>query len=390
MVEVNSSTQKIPFWRDERFWRTALQLLAVIVVVIVFSLLINNLNRNLAQQGRQFDFGFLDNEAGFNIGESLVRYSPGDSYITALLVGLVNSLQVMIAGFILTTLVGVMAGVASFSENWLVRKLSVVYVEVVRNTPLLLQLFFWYFVVFFSLSAGNAVNQLPGSIFISKRGVVIPWPANTPTVWLGLVVLLVGAIAAVFLWRWRIKLMVERSASGNPQLILLIIMGIVALLILTIGLSWEFPRLAEPTQVTGGLRLSLEFSAILFGLVFYTGGFIAEIVRAGIQSVSKGQWEAARALGLRPGSVMQFVVFPQALRVIIPSLNSQYMNLAKNSSLALAVGYPDIYSVASTTFNQTGRPVEVFLIMMGAYLSINLLISMVMNQINQTVQIKER
>jgi general L-amino acid transport system permease protein len=389
MTQASNAEQKIPFWRDERFWKIALQILAVIVVVIVFSILVTNLNRNLARAGRQFDFSFLGNEAGFNIGESLLPYAPQDRYYWGILAGLVNTLRLILVGFVLTTILGVIAGIASFSDNWLVRKLSQVYVEIVRNTPLLLQLFFWYFAVFFGLSRGNTPIALPLAMFISKRGFVVPFPPNTVTSWLWVAVLIVGAIAAFFLAQWRTKLMVEQGASGKPQLIALIVMAIAGVLILTVGLGWQIPQLSNG-QVEGGLRLSLEFSAVLVGLVVYTGAFIAEIVRAGIQSVSRGQWEAARALGLQPGSVMQLVVFPQALRVIIPALNSQYMNLAKNSSLALAIGYPDIYSVASTTFNQTGRPVEVFLILMAVYLSINLIISFVMNQLNNAVQLKER
>jgi general L-amino acid transport system permease protein len=272
-----------------------------------------------------------------------------------------------------------------------VRKISQVYVEIIRNTPLLLQLFFWYFAVFFGLSQGAQVTKLPASILVSKKGIVIPWPANTPVAWLGVAVLIVGAIAAFLLWQWRIKLMEEQGASGKPQLTALIVIGIISLLILTLGLGWDFPTLdAAGTTVQGGLRLSLEYTAMLIGLSVYTGAFIAEIVRAGIQSVSKGQWEAARALGLHTGLSMRLVVLPQALRVIIPPLNSQYMNLAKNSSLAVAIGYPDIFATALTTQNQTGRAVEIILIIMLTYLAVDLIISLVMNLLNQTVQLKER
>ena len=184
--------------------------------------------------------------------------------------------------------------------------------------------------------------------------------------------------------------METQGASGQPQTIALAVIGIVSIFLFFFGLSWEFPQPTEAGGVTGGLRMSLEYAAILAGLVFYTGAFIAEIVRAGIQAVSKGQWEAGRALGLDAGKLMRLIVFPQALRVIIPSLNSQYMNLAKNSSLALAIGYPDIYSTASTTFNQTGRPIEVFILIAATYLTINLVISLAMNSLNRAVQLKER
>ncbi|MBR8826578.1 MAG: ABC transporter permease subunit [Gomphosphaeria aponina SAG 52.96 = DSM 107014] len=387
---VDQKNQKIPIWRDERFWRIALQVLAVVIFVGIAALLIGNLNRNLAQQGNNLGFGFLKNEAGFSISETLISYKPKDPYSQVLLAGLVNSLRVMILGIIFTTIVGILAGIASFSENWLLRQLNRIYVEVVRNTPLLLQLFFWYFVVFFSLPKPENKIELLGSIFMSKRGIAIPWPANTVTVWLGLLVLGMGGVVAVFIWRWRNQLMTEKAQSGQPQLIALIMMAIVSILIIIFALGWQAPKALATGGTEGGLNLTLELSALLVGLVFYTGAFIAEIVRAGIQSVPKGQWEAAKSLGLKSGLVIRLVIFPQALRVMIPSLNSQYMNLAKNSSLAIAIGYPDLYAVSNTTYNQTGRPVEVFILIMAAYLSINLIISLSMNLLNKTVQIKER
>ncbi|MGB3514530.1 MAG: ABC transporter permease subunit [Microcoleaceae cyanobacterium] len=387
---VDDKNQKIPLWRDERFWRIALQVLAIVIFVVVIAMMIGNLNRNLAQQGTGFGFGFLDNEAGFSISESIVPYKPNDSYLQVLLAGFVNSLRVMILGIFFTTIVGILAGVASFSENWLLRNMNRVYVEIVRNTPLLLQLFFWYFAVFFGLPRPQEKLEFPGPIFMSKRGISIPWPENTGSVWLWLIVLIVGAIAAMFIWQWRNKLMTEKAKSGQPQLIAVISIGIIELLIIIFALGWQAP-IPTPTGATeGGLNLTLELSALLVGLVFYTGAFIAEIVRSGIQAVPKGQWEAARSLGLKSGLVMQLVIFPQALRVMIPPLNSQYMNLAKNSSLAIAIGYPDLYSVANTTYNQTGRPVEVFILIMAVYLSINLTISFCMNFLNNSVQLKER
>ncbi|HEY9624023.1 MAG TPA: ABC transporter permease subunit [Crinalium sp.] len=391
MTQIGNSSEKIPLWRDERVLRLAFQAIVLVVLLAIGSYLVGNLTRNLRQLGRTFDFTFLFTQAGFNIGESLVPYQTNDLYWWAMVVGFLNTMRLILVGFVITTSLGVVAGVASFSENWLVRKISQVYVEIIRNTPLLLQLFFWYFAVFFGLSQGAQVTKLPASILVSKKGIVIPWPANTPVAWLGVAVLIVGAIAAFLLWQWRIKLMEEQGASGKPQLTALIVIGIISLLILTLGLGWDFPTLdAAGTTVQGGLRLSLEYTAMLIGLSVYTGAFIAEIVRAGIQSVSKGQWEAARALGLHTGLSMRLVVLPQALRVIIPPLNSQYMNLAKNSSLAVAIGYPDIFATALTTQNQTGRAVEIILIIMLTYLAVDLIISLVMNLLNQTVQLKER
>lgn len=390
MTSLGPSEEKVSLWRDERFIRLAFQAIVLLVVVVIAAILLGNMNRNLQQLGRQFNFGFLRNQAGFNIGESILPYETNDTYGWAMFVGFVNTLRLVLVGFITATVVGIIGGVTSFSDNWLVRKISVVYVEVVRNTPLLLQLFFWYFVILFGLSQGAEVRRVLGLFFVSKKGMVIPWPANSPAAWLSSLALVLLLAAIALLWRWRVRLMVELGASGKPQLMAILATGAIALLIFLFGLGWSFPSLANPDTVTGGLRISLEYAALLGGLTFYTGAFIAEIVRAGIQSVSRGQWEAARSLGLKTSLAMQLVVFPQALRVMIPSLNSQYMNLAKNSSLALAIGYPDFFATGQTTQNQTGRAVEIVLLWTVTYLAVNLIISVVMNQLNRTVQIRER
>ncbi|YAF95980.1 MAG: amino acid ABC transporter permease [Nodularia sp. CChRGM 3473] len=304
---------KPPIWRDYRFWHIAAQLIAVCLAVFVVAILWGNLNRNLQQLGIQFGFDFLKQQASFDIGESLLNYKPTDTYSRALWVGLVNSLRIAITGIVLTTIVGISTGIARLSDNWLVQKIALVYVEIFRNTPLLLQLLFWYFAVFLGFPQRENKISLWGFLGISQDGIELPW-----------------------------------------------------------------------------FTLSPELSALLLGLVFYTGAFIAEIVRGGIQSVPRGQWEAARSLGLKPGLVMRLVVFPQALQVIIPPLTSQYLNLTKNSSLAIAIGYPDIYFVASTTYNQTGKAVEAMLLIILTYLTLSLTISVVMNLFNRQVQIKER
>jgi general L-amino acid transport system permease protein len=386
---MSNRDQKIPLWRDDRFWRIALQVLVIVIVVSVFALLGGNLTRNLRQTGSGFGFSFLGTSAGFNILDSLIPYTPTDPYIRVLFAGLLNSLRVMFFGIILTTLLGITVGIARFSDNWLLRKLAFIYVEIVRNTPLLLQLVFWYG-VFVQLPPIKESFVFLNSIFFSKQGIFMPWPSGIQGI-IGFVVLLICAIAALIISKKRIKVMIERGESGQIQLISLGIIGIIALLILTIGLNWQTPIFNPTTNnIEGGLRLTIEFTTLLVALVVYTAAYIAEIVRAGIQSVSKGQWEAARSLGLQSGLVMQLVVFPQALRVIIPPLNSQYLNLVKNSSLAIAVAYADIYNVATTTFNQTGKAIEVMLIIMGTYLTINLLISLAMNQLNRSVQLQER
>ncbi|MBD2410637.1 amino acid ABC transporter permease [Nostoc calcicola FACHB-389] len=298
---------------DYRFWRIVGQFFAVFLTVVVVTILWVNLNHNLQRLGIEFGFDFLKQQASFDIGETLISYKPTDTYSRALWVGLINSLRVAIAGIFLTTIVGITAGIARLSDNWLVRNITMVYVEIFRNTPLLLQLLFWYFAVFLSFPKTENKISLWGFIGVSQNGLELPWFTVSP-----------------------------------------------------------------------------EFSALLLGLTFYTGAFIAEIVRGGIQSVPQGQWEAGRSLGLKPGLVMRLVIFPQALRVIIPPLTSQYLNLTKNSSLAIAIGYPDIYFVASTTFNLTGRAVEVILLITLTYLILSLSISLIMNLFNRAVQIKER
>lgn len=379
-----------PLWRDDRFWSAISQVIVVAIVLSLYGVLLYTFNQNLNRTGLSFSFGFLANPAGFSIGETLLKYETNDPYIWGLVIGAINTLRLVIVAFFVTTAIGVLVGICSFSQNLLLRFLSQVYVEIIRNTPLLLQLLFWYFVVFLSLPKPREPSVFANAIFLSKAGVVIPWPTVSDRLWWGLGVLLVSTIAAVITWKWRTHAIVRQGQTGQLQLFCLLALVLLSIVIILFGFHWEIPSQADKGLVSGGLTLSIEYSAVFAGLVVYTAAFIAEIVRGGIQSVSKGQWEAARSLGLSAGQVMQLVVFPQALRVIIPPLNSQYMNLAKNSSLALAIGYPDLYSVASTTLNQTGRPLEVFLILMAFYLGLNLIITIVMNTVNRLVQIQER
>jgi general L-amino acid transport system permease protein len=376
--------------RDERFWKIAFQVITLIVVLALVSFFLSNLNRNLIQQGRAFSFSFLTNPAGFSIGESLIQYRPNDPYWRALMVGLGNTISLVASGIALTTFLGVVAGVSSFSKNWLVHKLSRIYVGLVRNIPLLLQLFFWYFAIYGALPQPADQIGVFGLAFLNNRGVYIPWASSAVLALLGIAATIGAVIAAFYLWQQRTKIRIETGTGGKTQTIGLAVLGLVWLAIIVFGMNWTVPAGVEGGGVEGGLRLSREFVASLTALVFYTSAFVAEIVRAGIQSVSKGQWEAARSLGLPAGSVMQLVVFPQALRVIIPPMNSEYMNLTKNTSLAFAVAFPEMYSVATTTYNQTGRPVEVFVVLMATYLTLCLLITLVMNQLNQNVQFKER
>lgn len=380
--------------RDERFWKIAGQAIAVVLVVSVVVFLADNLLYNLDQKRIPLGFDFLDSQASFDIGETLIPYSPSDSYGRAILVGLVNSLRVMVLGIVLATVVGLIVGITRLSDNWLVRNLALVYVETFRNIPLLVQLFFWYFAFFVQLPSIDQRIALPGSISLSKQGIALPWLTATAGTGIWLVLLALGILAAAWLWRWRTRIMVEQGSAEKPVLWALGAIALCAVLALILTQSLPFllslPQVSDNTQFQGGLIISSEYAGLLLGLVIYTASFIAEIVRAGIQSVPKGQVEAAQALGLKSGRTMQMVILPQALRVIIPPLTSQYLNLAKNSSLAFAIGYPDIYSIASTTFNQTGRAVEVMLLLMVTYLTISLSISLLMNLYNRTVQLKER
>lgn len=380
--------------RDDRFWKIAGQAIAVVLVVTLIAVIGDNLTTNLRELGIKFGFDFLGSQASFDIGESVIAYSPADTYTQALLVGLINSLRVMGLGIILASLVGFTVGIARLSDNWLVRNLAMVYVEVLRNTPLLLQLFFWYFAVFIALPKLENNPSLSGPFYFTNRGIAIPWLAMNSQTGIWLIMLAFGLVSAVWLWRWRTQLMLEQGIAGKQWrwaggavVVSTILAGIVTR---TAPFSLVVPHLTANLQLEGGLKLSPEFSTLLTGISLYTASFIAEIVRSGIQSVPKGQWEAGKALGLKPAALMRLVILPQALRVIVPPLTSQYLNLAKNSSLAIAIGYPDIYFVASTTFNQTGRAVEVMLLLTIAYLTLSLIISLVMNLYNQSLQFKDR
>jgi len=384
-------TEKIPLWRDDRFRRNALQVLVLFVIIIVVGFFANNLVTNFKQLGLKFGFDFIDRPASFGIGDTAIAYQPTDPYTRALLVGLLNSLRVIIVGLIFASVVGVIVGISRLSDNWLVRQLATVYVEVFRNTPLLLQLFFWYFAVFLRLPKIENPLRLPGSIFLTNAGLNLPWPANNTQTWLSIAFLVVSAVLAVIIWKRRTYLRVVQGDSGQVLswgLLAIALLGVIALIF---GLAWQFP-VYDPSipNIQGGLTLSSEFGTILTGLSVYTAAFIAEVVRAGIQSVNIGQWEAAKALGLNPNLSMRLVIFPQALRVMIPPLTSEFLNLAKNSSLGVAIGYFDVYAVSSTVSNQTGRGIEILLILMITYLTINAIISIGMNSLNRAVQIKER
>jgi general L-amino acid transport system permease protein len=383
----------VPPWRNVRVLRVVLQVAVLLVAAIVIGYLAGNLTDAMSGRGLSFSYGFLNQRAGFEIGESPIPYNANATYGQAFMVGLLNTLFVSVLGIVLATVLGVIIGVARLSPNWLVSKAAAGYVEIIRNTPLLVQLFLIYFVVLLQLPAVRDTIALPGSMFLNQRGLFVPGPQMSASFGTWLTLLAVGLVAAV---AGRV-LSGRRQATGRPGYRL----GLVGLL-LFLGLAiagWVLPGGPPLTfdfpvrgrfNFSGGLALSTAFTALLLGLVLYTAGFIAEVVRGGIQSVRRGQLEAAHALGLSQGDTLRLIIFPQALRVIVPPLTSQYLNLAKNSSLAIAVGYPDLFKVGTTMANQTGQPVPVIALVMGTYLAMSLATSLLMNVYNRRVQVLER
>ncbi|MBI5290688.1 MAG: ABC transporter permease subunit [Chloroflexi bacterium] len=385
----------IPLWRDLRVLRVFSQVVFVVVVVLVGARLYANMRANLERQGLVTGYDFLGNPASFDIGERLIPYAASDTYGRAFLVGVLNTVMVSIIGIALATVAGVVMGVARLSPNWLIRQIAAAYVLLIRNTPLLLQLFFWYFGVVIQLPKVKQSIALLGSLFLNQRGLYLPWPVPTETFDGWKPYLMAALIASFALWL-ALNLIQKRLDRPLPAWwglgYLLVPAGIAALgwaLAPNAPLAVDFPVL-KGLNFKGGLRVTPELFALLTGLVIYTGAFIAEVVRAGIQAVSKSQTEAARALGLKPMQILRLVIFPQALRVIIPPLTSQYLNLAKNSTLAVAIGYPDLYSVSGTIFNQTGKAVEVVTIIMGSYLVVSLTTSLLMNIYNKRMALVER
>src|SRR5690554_2202810 len=378
-------------WNDPATRALFYQVVVVGIVGFVVWYLVSNTLHNLSVRNISTGFGFLQREAGFAIGESPIAYTPADTYGRAVWVGLLNTLRVSIVGIVLATLLGTLIGIARLSKNWLVSGVASVYVEVMRNIPLLLQLFFWYAIITENMPGPRqALEPVPG-VFISNRGLLLPSLQGDALDWilgaLGLAIVLI-----VLLGHWA-----RRRQAATGQIFPLGRVAIAVLVALPLaGWAVSGAELALNVPVlnglnfTGGIALSPEFTALLLGLVIYTSAFVAEVVRSGIQAVGQGQWEAANALGLPRSRVLRLVILPQALRVIIPPMTSQYLNLTKNSSLAVAIGYPDIVSVVNTTLNQTGQAIEGILIIMAAYLTVSLSISIFMNWYNKRIALVER
>jgi len=379
-------------WSDPRFRNIVWQVVILGTVAAIAWYLVQNTNRNLAARRIATGFAFLGRTAGIPIGEALIDYDPSiNTYGRALLIGLLNTLKVAVVGVVLATILGTLLGVARLSKNWLIARISAIYVEVVRDIPLLLQLLFWYTALQGLPAPRNSFHPLPG-VFLSNRGIKIPLVEWDTPFWWALAALVLGVIGTV---AWSRSATRKQEATGvRPKvwpvaLALLIGFPVAVWAALGAPFAVEMPEL-HGFNFTGGATVSPEYSALTMGLVFYTSSYIAEIVRSGILAVPTGQWEAAGAIGLRPGIVLRKIVLPQALRVIIPPMTSQYLNLTKNSSLAVAIGYQDIVSIASTTLNQTGQAIEGIAAIMVVYLVISLSISFLMNWYNARIALVER
>ena len=380
-------------WYDPRVRSLFFQAIAIALVFWGGWILVDNTLSNMESRGISTGFGFLGETAGFGIIMNLVPYDATMSYGRTFWVGLTNTLLVSAMGVVAATILGFIIGVARLSSNWLVAKMALVYIEVIRNIPLLLQIFFWYFAVLSNLPSPRQSVDVGGALFLNNRGLYLPDPVTQEgfgIVWGG-ILLAIAAVVGIRIWAKKRQLATGQIfPTFKVGVAILVLVPIISYLVAGRPLEWDLPAL-RGFNFGGGITIIPELAALWIALSLYTASFIAEIVRSGILSVSKGQTEASKALGLPNGLTLRLVVIPQAMRVIIPPLTSQYLNLVKNSSLATAIGYPDLVAVfMGTTLNQTGQAVEVVAITMAVYLTISLLISLFMNIYNRAVAIKER
>jgi len=383
---------KVSFLNNPAVRGALVQILVVVAFVLFCVWIVNNTAANLQRANIASGFGFLQGRAGFEIGQSPIPYSPDRSYAYAIYVGFLNTLVVAVLGVLAATAIGFLVGIGRLSKNWLIRKLSTIYVEIFRNIPPLLVILFWYFGVIAVLPAPRDAIDTGIGISLSNRGAFMPKPLFEPgAIWVG-VALAVGIVASVVISRWAKK---RQMATGQTFPVLrtaiALIVGLPLLAFVALGapLGLEFPEQTR-FSLRGGWQVQPEFLALFLALSIYTGSFIAEIVRAGILSVSHGQTEAASSLGLKRAATLRLVIVPQAMRVIIPPLTSQYLNLTKNSSLAIAIGYADLVAVGGTVLNQTGQAVEIVAIWMIVYLSLSLFTSLFMNWFNRKMALVER
>jgi len=389
-----SEPPKIALINDPHARALFFQVLVLGSVLILGAIIINNTMANLASQGIASGFGFLNTTAGFAIGYSpFVEYSEENTYGWALVVSLMNTLLVAFIGVIFATLIGFTMGIARLSKNWLIAQIALVYIEMMRNIPLLLQIFFWYFGVLRALPSPRESIEFGTSVFVNNRGVFVPFPIPEDGFNVIIITFIFAVISCIYLSKWAKK---RKELTGKPfpvfltSTLILVVLPAIAAIAMGGPMSLNYPEF-KGFNFRGGAEIPPELVSLVFALSLYTGAFIAEIVRAGINSVDKGQREASYALGIKPGITLRLVIIPQALRVIIPPLTSQYLNLTKNSSLAAAIAYPDIVLVfAGTVLMQTGQAVEIIAITMAFYLFVSLVISMFMNWYNKTISLVGR
>ncbi|EGR2797873.1 amino acid ABC transporter permease [Vibrio navarrensis] len=369
------------------------QVLAILALVFFFYTIVNNALTNLESRGIATGFDFLSQEAGFGIGLTLIEYDETHSYGTTFVVGLLNTALVSFLGIIVATFLGFVIGIARLSTNWLVSRFAAVYIETFRNIPLLLQIFFWYFAVLQALPSPRESISLGEYVFLNVRGLFFPKPIFESGSAFVFAALIAGVLATIFIGIWaknKQKLTGQQTPMGRIAFSLVIVLPVLVYFIAGSPIAFEYPEL-KGFNFRGGISIIPELAALLVALSIYTAAFIAEIVRSGINAVNHGQTEAAMSLGLPRARTLKLVIIPQALRIIIPPLTSQYLNLTKNSSLAMAIGYPDLVSVfAGTTLNQTGQAIEIIAMTMAVYLTLSLLTSALMNLYNKKVALVER
>ncbi len=377
---------------NTRFRSVLYQALTLGCVVLLFWYLVSNTIENMSQRDMSAGFDFLGVSAGFGIGFTLIPYREGDTYLRVFIVGIANTLLVAVVAIVLSTLLGLVVGLARLSSNWVIRNVARWYIEILRNTPLL-QIIAWYFGVFTLLPRPRDSVGWLDAVFLNNRGLYIPAPLVGSGFTVALVALLLGIAGAVAWARFARR---EREQAGRirpviaPVLALLVLPPLLAALLAGAPLAWDMPQL-RGFNFVGGINIPPSFCALIIALSIYTSCFIGENVHAGVQSVSRGQTEAARALGVPPGRTMRSIILPQALRVIIPPLISQYLNITKNSSLAIAIGFPDLVSVwMNTSLNQSGRAIPIVAMTMGFYCLVSLAVSLAMNRYNRSIQIRER
>jgi general L-amino acid transport system permease protein len=368
------------------------QVLTVVVIVVAVMWIAHNVSSNLARSNTASGYGFLNGRSGFDVGQSLIAYSSDSTYGRAIVVGLLNTLLIAVTGIITATAVGFIIGIGRLSKNWLIAKLCTVYVEIFRNIPPLLVIFFWYSGVLAVLPQPRDAIQGPLSTFLSNRGLTFPYPIwgeGASVIPIAFVVAIVGAIGFAFWQKKRQMATGKQLPTGWISAAIIIGLPLIAFFAVGAPLTFDYP-VEGRFNLSGGGTIRPEFVALYLALSLYTAAFIAEIIRAGIKGVGKGQTEAAAALGLQPTKTTQLVVVPQAFRIIIPPLTSQYLNLTKNSSLGVAIGFPELFSTGSTSLNQTGQAIEMISIMLSIYLTISILTSLFMNWFNAKMALVER